>query len=201
MKRIVTYLLAGVLVSMFLFGATVARAQSATPVATAAPATELTGKTLKNANLRKGPGTNYAVASTVKAGQSVIVVGRNAKGDWLQLKDGNWIAAFLVQLPESGFVANSLTAQPAAKPTVAAVTVASNEGGGGQAFSCTGGCSVAPDASCAIKGNVNSKKEKIYHMPGWRDYDKTNVKPGEGDRWFCTEGEAVAAGFRAPYNH
>lgn len=49
-----------------------------------------------------------------------------------------------------------------------------------------------------IKGNVNSKGEKIYHMPGWRDYNKVKMKPSEGDTWFETEEEAINAGFRKP---
>lgn len=67
-------------------------------------------------------------------------------------------------------------------------------------FSCVGGCAVAPDPSCAIKGNVNSDGERIYHAPDGRSYSRTDIKPEEGDRWFCTEAEAVAAGFRAPEN-
>jgi len=42
-----------------------------------------------------------------------------------------------------------------------------------------------------IKGNINSKGEKIYHMPGEASY--VNTKP---EQWFSTEAEAVAAGFR-----
>ncbi|TYO97241.1 ComEC/Rec2 family competence protein [Desulfallas thermosapovorans] len=42
-----------------------------------------------------------------------------------------------------------------------------------------------------IKGNINSKGEKIYHMPDSPYYD--SVKP---ERWFKTEKEALAAGFR-----
>ncbi len=49
-----------------------------------------------NANLRQGPGTEYAVVGGVAAGRPLAVVGRNAAGDWLQLDDGAWIAAFLV---------------------------------------------------------------------------------------------------------
>ena len=53
-----------------------------------------------------------------------------------------------------------------------------------------------------IKGNVNSSGEKIYHCPRWRDYDRIEMIESEGDRWFCTEAEAKAAGFRAPlYTH
>ncbi|HHY72924.1 MAG TPA: nuclease [Bacillus bacterium] len=48
---------------------------------------------------------------------------------------------------------------------------------------------------CLIKGNINSKGEKIYHTPYSRSYKQT--KP---ERWFCTEKEAEAAGFRAPKN-
>ncbi|PGD14356.1 hypothetical protein COM32_28440 [Bacillus pseudomycoides] len=46
--------------------------------------------------------------------------------------------------------------------------------------------------SCNIKGNKNSKGEKIYHMPGQQFYDKTNA-----EEMFCSEAEAKAAGYRA----
>ena len=57
-------------------------------------------------------------------------------------------------------------------------------------------------AGCNIKGNVSKRNEdeKIYHCPGWRDYDQTEINYGEGDRWFCSEAEAIAAGFRKPQN-
>jgi Micrococcal nuclease (thermonuclease) homologs len=44
---------------------------------------------------------------------------------------------------------------------------------------------------CDIKGNINSKGEKIYHMPSSRHYYIT--KP---EMMFCTEEEAKEAGFR-----
>ena len=43
-----------------------------------------------------------------------------------------------------------------------------------------------------IKGNINSKGEKIYHVPGGQFYDKT-----QPEAWFFTEEEARAAGYRA----
>lgn len=65
-------------------------------------------------------------------------------------------------------------------------------------FTCVGGCSEPPDPSCAIKGNISiSTGEKIYHTPGQRNYDDTEISPEFGERWFCTEEEAVAAGWRA----
>ncbi|MBI2268436.1 MAG: thermonuclease family protein [Candidatus Blackburnbacteria bacterium] len=49
---------------------------------------------------------------------------------------------------------------------------------------------------CEIKGNINSTGEKIYHMPGQRYYDKTQIEETRGERWFCSEEEAVQAGWR-----
>lgn len=42
-----------------------------------------------------------------------------------------------------------------------------------------------------IKGNINSKGEKIYHVPGGAFYNKTNP-----EAWFNTEEEAQVAGYR-----
>jgi len=57
-----------------------------------------------------------------------------------------------------------------------------------------GAAQVAPGA-CRIKGNI-SKKGQIFHLPGTRDYDRTKIDPKKGERWFCTEAEALAAGWR-----
>lgn len=185
--------------------------------------------TLRTGNVRKGPGTNFAISGSAPANTPLTLFGRNQAGDWVQVRlpdrSGGWMSVSLLKvnvavtsIPVVQDVAQSPTvAQPtptattvvptaplAATPIATQPPAQSNTGdneGGAKPFQCTGGCSVAPDPSCAIKGNVNSKKDKIYHMPGWRDYDRTNVKPNEGDRWFCTEEEAVAAGFRAPLNH
>lgn len=55
--------------------------------------------------------------------------------------------------------------------------------------------------NCLIKGNINKKGDHIYHCPLWRDYDKTVIDIENGERWFCTELEALAAGWRKPkYN-
>jgi endonuclease YncB( thermonuclease family) len=48
---------------------------------------------------------------------------------------------------------------------------------------------------CAIKGNINARG-RIYHMPGDESYAKTGINPAKGERWFCTEAEAQAAGWR-----
>jgi endonuclease YncB( thermonuclease family) len=50
---------------------------------------------------------------------------------------------------------------------------------------------------CEIKGNISSSGERIYHVPGQQHYAKTKITESKGERWFCTEAEARAAGWRA----
>lgn len=57
-----------------------------------------------------------------------------------------------------------------------------------------------PNSDCVIKGNISSSKEKIYHLPGCGSYDKTSIDESAGERWFCTEEEAVQAGWRKAKN-
>jgi endonuclease YncB( thermonuclease family) len=56
------------------------------------------------------------------------------------------------------------------------------------------GSEVVPE--CAIKGNIARDGERIYHVPGGRYYGVTVMDVAAGERWFCTEAEAVAAGWR-----
>ncbi len=57
--------------------------------------------------------------------------------------------------------------------------------------------SAANRGNCHIKGNVSyNRSMRIYHMPGDRDYSRTRIDPSRGERWFCSEAEARAAGWR-----
>lgn len=49
---------------------------------------------------------------------------------------------------------------------------------------------------CPIKGNVAEDGERIYHVPGGVFYGRTRVHEANGERWFCSEAEARAAGWR-----
>ena len=49
---------------------------------------------------------------------------------------------------------------------------------------------------CAIKGNVSRSGERIYHVPGQANYRQTRIAEAKGERWFCSEAEARAAGWR-----
>jgi hypothetical protein len=50
------------------------------------------------ANIRSGPGLEYPIVDSGQTGERVTVVACNEDCTWLQLDNGNWIAAFLVDL-------------------------------------------------------------------------------------------------------
>lgn len=76
------------------------------------------------------------------------------------------------------------------------------------AFFVCGGYTVIPPATlavaqsyvdprCTIKGNISFySREKIYHVPGQEHYTETIIRPEDGERWFCSEGDARTAGWR-----
>jgi endonuclease YncB( thermonuclease family) len=50
--------------------------------------------------------------------------------------------------------------------------------------------------ACQIKGNISRSGERIFHVPGGRDYGPTRIDESKGERWFCSEDEARKAGWR-----
>ncbi|MBX9591511.1 MAG: thermonuclease family protein [Hyphomonadaceae bacterium] len=53
----------------------------------------------------------------------------------------------------------------------------------------------APDG-CPIKGQV-AGASRVYVLPWAADYERVRVQKARGERWFCSEQEAVSAGFKA----
>lgn len=54
-----------------------------------------------------------------------------------------------------------------------------------------------PGSGCNIKGNISyNTGERIYHVPGQTYYFETRIRADQGERWFCSEAEARAAGWR-----
>jgi hypothetical protein len=50
---------------------------------------------------------------------------------------------------------------------------------------------------CTIKGNISKNTgERIYHAPGQENYGITRIDWFSGERWFCSEADARAAGWR-----
>lgn len=54
-----------------------------------------------------------------------------------------------------------------------------------------------PQPGCVIKGNINAKGRRIFHVPGQEDYAATRIETARGERWFCSAADAVAAGWTA----
>jgi len=62
---------------------------------------------------------------------------------------------------------------------------------------CGNNLSNIQNRDCLIKGNINvATKEKIYHLPDQKYYNSTIINEENGEQWFCSEGEAQAAGWR-----
>jgi hypothetical protein len=50
---------------------------------------------------------------------------------------------------------------------------------------------------CGIKGNISIHTgERIYHVSGQKYYLATRINWFRGERWFCSEADARAAGWR-----
>jgi len=50
--------------------------------------------------------------------------------------------------------------------------------------------------NCNIKGNYRrDNKTKIYHLPQCYNYQKIVINLNRGDKWFCSESQAIKAGF------
>lgn len=71
----------------------------------------------------------------------------------------------------------------------------------GAVFMAAGGYTLLPrqvfDPACNIKGNISiNSGAKIYHVPGQENYTATIIRTEYGERWFCSEADARAAGWR-----
>jgi hypothetical protein len=54
--------------------------------------------------------------------------------------------------------------------------------------------------SCVVLGNIGDKKEKIFHVPGCPNYTQVKIETSKGERVFCSEADAVAAGWHKAKN-
>jgi len=45
-----------------------------------------------------------------------------------------------------------------------------------------------------------ASQARLHHVPGSASYERTQVDIAKGERWFCIEADAKAAGWRAPKN-
>lgn len=93
--------------------------------------------------------------------------------------------------------ASSLPLQIGAAAVLGFAGVYGFAGDGGTSISVPNLVSQVTQTGCNIKGNISvNTGERIYHVPGQRYYTETRIDTQHGERWFCTEAEARAAGWR-----
>ncbi len=131
----------------------------------------------RDANLRGGPETSFAIVGSVDAGQALAIEGRNADSSWFELSDGAWIAAFLVDdAPESETVplapdipqeiaAAPATEVAAAQPATSAA-VATTEPTESTELTATSEPAPTPAAASNTSGFVQIGQE--IEVDGWR---------------------------------
>ena len=57
-------------------------------------------------------------------------------------------------------------------------------------------CDYSQSSTPMIKGNIDPNSgERRYHLPDGLFYDSTVVDESKGEKWFCTEGDALSAGW------
>ena len=59
---------------------------------------------------------------------------------------------------------------------------------------CPEGCEIPPPG-CLIKGNVSAQGNRFYHVLNGFYYEGIVIQPENGERWFCTEAEALNNGW------
>ncbi len=55
-------------------------------------------------------------------------------------------------------------------------------------------------STCTIKGTITTTGEKIYRTLGCNNYRNFVIDPARGEEMFCTEQQAMDAGFRKAFN-
>jgi hypothetical protein len=144
-----------------------------------------------NLNIRSEPGGDQVIGFLL-GGTCGVITGKSADNYWVFLETDDvegWVTSNASYLTISGNLSN--------------VSVISNTIGFSSlptlSYSDTGcpyGCTYH-QAGCDIKGNISfDEGEKIYHLPGGEFYDATVINPDYGERWFCTEQEAINNGWR-----
>ena len=153
-----------------------------TPTTPTPSARQTTPAINRNANLRAGPGTSYAIVGQARVNQFITIIGQNGAGGWLQMQNGTWIASFLVDNAPSGLqvtdvrqaVPQAIAPQPVVAPTAIPQTAAPQT---------TGNCDPSypdfciepspPDLDC---GDISRKNFTVFQPDPHRfDRDRDGI--------------------------
>ena len=67
-----------------------------TTIVTSIPSQQFGGIATANLNVRTGPGTNYQIVRSLKAGESISIIGKSADSKWWKFDQG-WVSAGYIQ--------------------------------------------------------------------------------------------------------
>ena len=190
---------------------TASAAMVPTPTSACAQATVNTAATI-----HRGPSDSYTILHIVAANTAVCPVAYNhdAGPVWYKLRAGGWVLHDMVNNAPGGLPYEPASLPTRPRPTATPVTVQVPPTPTSvpptpvpTAYPTAAPTTAAPISApvqqataCNIKGNISYRTgERIYHVPGGQYYAQTKISSGRGERWFCTEREAVAAGWRRSY--
>lgn len=98
------------------------------PTATVSPSTPIPATPTphlstvnRGANIRSGPGINYAVTGGLGSGDRIQLVAQTTDGTWFQMASGQWIYAALVSNPPADLPRSRVAEAPPVPPTATPV--------------------------------------------------------------------------------
>jgi hypothetical protein len=160
----------------------------------------ITGCANGNPYVRGGPGTQYASKGLLLNGTCGTITGRTDDANWVYVQTrsiSGWVFGEFVRVSGEIYNAPLLKNYSLILPNEVIPNSPNNPAPAG---GCPNGCTTQI-AGCNIKGNISyNGGEKIYHAPGQTYYNDTVINPNYGERWFCTEAEAVSNGWRRAEN-
>jgi glucose/arabinose dehydrogenase len=112
-----------------------------------------TGTVIRNANVRAGPWTDYAVVGSLAPGQQITIIATNASGDWYQLAQEQWIAAFLVDVTGAALGPTITPAAPADQPAATSTPAPVSPGATARR---NGNLRAGPGTTYAVVGSVQT---------------------------------------------
>lgn len=87
------------------------------------------------------------------------------------------------------------TPKPTPRPSATPNKAATQTKAASNAVSCPTGCATPPPG-CVVKAVKSPEGSKFYYFPGVSSgYDQMVVNPANGDRWFCSEQQALRNGW------
>lgn len=115
------------------------------------------GTVTRNANLRAGPGTTYAVAGSLPARAKVQIVEQTKAGDWYKLEDGKWIAAFLVTVVDPKAIPQATESKSSGLAATATITATAQTSAAARTTARqNGNLREGPGTSYAVVGSVKA---------------------------------------------